>query len=70
MPRRKTLKLSTPEDVRRAIARVANLSLNGEIDTKTANTLIYACNSVLASIRTDQYKQKVDELESLMSEQG
>lgn len=69
MPRRKTLKLSTPEDVRRAIARVANLSLNGEIDTKTANTLIYACNSVLASIRTDQYKQKVDELESLMSEQ-
>lgn len=70
MPRRKTLKLSTPEDVRRSIARVANLSLNGEIDTKTANTLIYACNSVLASIRTDQYKQKVDELESLMSEQG
>lgn len=69
MPRRKTLKLSSPEDVRRAISKIANLSLNGEIDTKTANTLIYACNSVLASIRTDQYKQKVDELEALLTEQ-
>ena len=34
MPRRKTLKLSTPADIRRSIARVGNMILNGEIDPK------------------------------------
>lgn len=68
MSRRKTLKLSTPTDVRRAISRVANMALNGEIDTKTANTLIYACNSVLSAVRTDEYRRKVEELESLLLE--
>ena len=43
MPRRKTLKLSTPADIRRAISRVANMALNNEIDPKRANTLLYAC---------------------------
>ena len=47
MPRRKTLKLSTPADIRRSIARVGNMILNGEIDPKRGNSLIYACNSVL-----------------------
>lgn len=68
MPRRKVLKLSAPADVRRAISRIANMTLNNEIDSKTANTLIYACNSVLAAVRTDEYKRKVEELELLLSE--
>ena len=68
MPRRKVLKLSTPADVRRAISRIANMTLNNEIDSKTANTLIYACNSALAAVRTDEYKRKVEELELLLSE--
>lgn len=68
MPRRKTLKLSTPTDVRRAISRIANMALNEEINTKTANTLIYACNSVLSAVRTDEYRRKVEELETLLLE--
>lgn len=68
MARRKTLKLSTPEEARKAIGRVANMVLNGDIDTKKANTLLYACNSALAAIRTDEYKQKVEELEMLYAE--
>lgn len=69
MPRRKTLKLSTPEDIRRALARIANMVLNGELDSKEANTLIYACNSALSAVRTDEYKRKVEELEAILMEQ-
>ncbi len=69
MQRRKTLKLSTPEDIRRAISRIANMVLNGELDSKEANTLIYACNSALSAVRTDEYRRKVEQLEVLLLEQ-
>ena len=69
MPRRKTLKLSTPIEVRKAISRIANMTLNNEIDSKTANTLLYACNSALSAVRTDEYKRIVEELEALLLEQ-
>lgn len=65
----KTLKLSTPEDIRRAISRIANMVLNGELDSKEANTLIYACNSALSAVRTDEYRRKVEQLEALLLEQ-
>ena len=65
MPRRKTLKLSTPADIRRVISRIANMALNGEIDPKRANTLLYACNAALAAIRTDEYDKKLAELENM-----
>lgn len=42
--------------------------LNGEIDSKSANTLIYACNSCLDAVRTDEYRKKVEELEMLIKE--
>ena len=69
MARRKTLKLSTPVEIRKAISRVANMTLNKEIDPKTANTLLYACNAALSAVRTDEYKRKVEELEVLLMEQ-
>ena len=70
MSRRKTLKLSTPQECRKAISRVANMVLNGEIDPKTANTLLYACNAALNAVRTDEYRTKVEELEMLIKEQN
>lgn len=68
MTRRKTLKLSTPADIRRAISRIANMVLNDEIDSKAANTLLYACNAALSAVRTDEYRRKVEELEMLVEE--
>ena len=70
MPRRKTLKMSTPEEVRKAISRIANMVLNEEIDPKAANTLLYACNAALSAVRTDEYRRKVEELEALLMEQA
>ena len=66
--RRKTLKLSTPQEVRRAISRVVNMVLNNEIDPKSANTIIYACNVALGAIRTDEYGKKLADLEALLTE--
>jgi hypothetical protein len=68
MPRRRTLKISSPSEIRRAISRIANMVLNGEIDSKTANTILYACNVALGSIRTDEQQKKIDELERIVEE--
>lgn len=68
MPR-KRLRLSTPSEVRKAMSKIANAVLNGDIDPKTANTILYACNSVLASIRIDEQQKKIDELEQLLNNQ-
>lgn len=68
MARRKCLKLDTPQAVRKALARVANMVLNGELDTKTANTIILACNAILSGIRTDEQDKKIAELEQILNE--
>lgn len=62
------LRMRTPTEIRRTLARVANMALNNEIDTKTANTIILACNAVLSAIRTDEQQRKIDELEELLDE--
>ena len=62
------LRMGTPTEVRRTWVRVANMAVNGEIDTKTANTIILACNAVLSAIRTDEQQRKIDQLEELLSE--
>ena len=67
MPRRKTLKLSTPADIRRAISRIANMVLNEEIAPTRADVPIAACNAALRAIRTDEYEKKLVELEGLLS---
>ncbi len=69
MPRRKTLKLSTPADIRRSIARIGNMILNGEIDPKRGNSLLYACNSALNVVKTTELEDKLNELEQLLNEQ-
>ncbi len=62
------LKLSTPSDIRKTLARVTNMLANNEMDTKTANAIIYSCNSILNSIRTDELEKKISELEELVND--
>ena len=67
---RKRIKMSTPQEVRRTLSRVANMVLNGELEAKEANAIMYACNSVLNAIRTDDQQAKLDELERLINQRG
>lgn len=68
MPARKRLKLSTPRQVRQALNRIANMVLNGELEAKDANAIMYACNITLSAIRVDEQERRLDELEKLISE--
>ena len=65
---KKRLKMSTSRDVRKAVNRIANMLLNGEIDAKTANAILYAANVTLGAIRVDDQQRKLDELEQLVEE--
>lgn len=42
--------------------------LNGEIDAKTANAILYAANVTLGAIRVDEQQAKLDELERFMED--
>lgn len=57
MARRKTLKLSSSQEIQRALSRVSNMLLNKEIDPKVANALVYTINSVLAVMKLNDGKQ-------------
>ncbi len=61
------LKTKTPTDVRRTLTRVMNMVANGQMDSKTANTVILGCNAVLSSIRVDEQQRKIEELERILN---
>lgn len=65
---RRRLKLSTPGEARQSAARIANMLLNREMDSKTANAILYAINVTLGSIRVDEQQRKLDELERIVEE--
>ena len=60
----KQLRFSTPQEVRRSLAKVMNMVYNELLDPKRANTIILGCNAVLNSIRVDEQQRKIDELEA------
>ena len=68
MTTKKHLKMTNPGEVRRAMTRVSNMVLNGEITPQQANALIYAGNAVLSSIRADEQEAKLTELEGAANE--
>ena len=62
------LKLSTPKEVRKSLATVANMVLNGEIDTKKSNAFVYVTNAILTSIRVDEQQREIEELREIIQE--
>ena len=62
------LKLSTPKEVRKSLATVANCVLNDEIDTKKANAFVYVCNAIISSIRIDEQQKEIEELKTIVEE--
>ena len=58
--------MTTSREVRRTVNRIANMLLNGDIDPKTANAILYGCNVCLGAIRVDDQQAKLDELEQMV----
>ena len=65
---KRNLKLDTPDNIRKALAKVANMTYKGEIDTKTANSITATCNVILSGIRIDDQEKKIAELERILNE--
>ena len=65
---KKRLKMTSSREVRRTVNRIANMLLNGEIDSRTANAILYGCNVCLGAIRVDDQQTKLDELESIIGD--
>lgn len=65
---KKRLKMTSSREVRRTVNRIANMLLNGELDPRTANAILYGCNVCLGAIRVDDQQAKLDELESMIGE--
>lgn len=68
MARRMNLKLDKPQAIRKSLARVANMVLNGEMDAKTANSITATCNAILSGIRIDDQERRIKELEDILNE--
>ena len=62
------LKLSTPKEVRKSLATVANMVLNGDIDAKKSNAFVYVTNAILTSIRVDEQQREIEELREIIQE--
>lgn len=60
--------MGTSTEVKRAVNRINNMLLNGEIDAKTANALLYGCNVCLGAIRVDDQQAQLNELEKMVKE--
>ena len=65
---RRALKMSTVPEVRRAMTRVANMVLRGELTPKEASAIVYAAQTILQSIRMDDQDRRIEELEILLAE--
>lgn len=62
------LRMKTPTEIRRTLARVSNMVLAGEIEPKQANSIITACNVILAAIRIDDQQRRIEELEEMIED--
>ena len=60
------MKLSTPKEVRKSLATVANMVLNGEIEPKKANSFVYIANAILTSIKIDEQEKQIQELKEIV----
>ena len=67
---KKRLKMSTAHDIRRCINRISNMLLNGEIEPKAANAILYGCNIALSAIRVDEQQVMLEDLERKVKELG
>lgn len=63
-------KTSNAREVRQTLSTMVNLLANKKMDVKTSNAIIYACNSILQSIRTDEIEQKVNKIEGILNKRG
>lgn len=54
-------RLNKPEDIRRTLQKISEMVVDGSIDTKQANCVIYACQTALTVLKTEELIKDNDE---------
>ena len=49
-----SLRMNKPDDIRRTLQKVSELVVDGTIEPKQANCVIYACQTALTVIKTEE----------------
>ena len=62
------LPMDTAAEIKRTIRLIAEMVINGQLDSRRASTLNALCNTALSSIRTDEQQKEIEELRETMTE--
>lgn len=57
------LLMDTAAEVKQTIRLIAEMVINGQLDSRRASTLNALCNTALSSIRTDEQQKEIEELQ-------
>lgn len=62
------LPMDTAAEIKRTIRLIAEMVINGQLDSRRASTLNALCNTALSSIRTDEQQKEIEELKEAITE--
>lgn len=62
------LPMNTAAEIKQTIRLIAEMVINGQLDSRRASTLNALCNTALSSIRTDEQQKEIEELRETMTE--
>ena len=62
------LPMDTAAEIKQTIRLIAEMVINGQLDSRRASTLNALCNTALSSIRTDEQQKEIEELRETMTE--
>lgn len=57
------LPMNTAAEIKQTIRLIAEMVINGKLDSRRASTLNALCNTALSSIRTDEQQKEIEELQ-------
>ena len=56
------LPMNTAAEIKQTIRLIAEMVINGQLDSRRASTLNALCNTALSSIRTDEQQKEIEQL--------
>lgn len=62
------LPMDTAAEIKQTIRLIAEMVINGQLDSRRASTLNALCNTALSSIRTDEQQKEIEELKEDIAE--
>lgn len=62
------LPMNTAAEIKQTIRLIAEMVINGQLDSRRASTLNALCNTALSSIRTDEQQKEIEELRETITE--